>query len=101
MIDVRELDEFHGELGHVEGAELVPLHELDAHLPSWDRSAPLLVVCRSGKRAAAACDRLVADGFSNVYNLSGGMIAWNADGHARCSCGTGQQRCNAGREATP
>lgn len=85
VLDVRQPHEFHGDLGHVPGAELVPLDQLDAALPMLDAARPVLVVCRSGKRAAAACERLVANGFFAVYNLTGGMLAWNADGRSACA----------------
>lgn len=46
MVDVREPDEFTGELGHVEGAELVPLATVVEAAASWDRSAEIVLICR-------------------------------------------------------
>lgn len=76
-VDVREPDEFTGELGHVDGAELVPLATVATAAAAWDREAPLLVICRSGGRSGRAASTLRAMGFRHVYNLRGGMLGWN------------------------
>lgn len=76
IVDVRERDEFDGELGHLEGAELVPLAEIAREAQAWDRAAPLLLVCRSGRRSMNAALQLVALGFGEVMNLEGGMLAY-------------------------
>lgn len=82
IIDVRQPSEFTSELGHVPGSELIPLGQLDPR--SFDPAQPTLVVCRSGARSAAACDRLVAAGVEVVHNLAGGMMAFNALHGATC-----------------
>ncbi|MBJ6764098.1 rhodanese-like domain-containing protein [Myxococcaceae bacterium JPH2] len=74
-IDVREPDEFVGPLGHLPGAELVPLGTLESSAASWRRDAPLLLICRSGKRSVIAARLLSAQGFISLYNLAGGMLA--------------------------
>lgn len=74
-IDVREPDEYTGPLGHLPGAELVPLGTLDAASASWPREAPLLLICRSGGRSAKAAQALAQRGFKHLYNLAGGMLA--------------------------
>ncbi len=78
LIDVREADEFLGELGHIEGSELVPLATVSAASSSWDKTTPMLIICRSGNRSGRACEALVNAGFRDVSNLSGGMLAWRA-----------------------
>jgi rhodanese-related sulfurtransferase len=78
VIDVREVAEFNGPLGHIEGAELVPLATVDAKSIDWDKHQPLLVVCRAGGRSSQACNILRAKGFTQVTNLRGGMTGWNA-----------------------
>ncbi len=80
VVDVREPAEFDGELGHIDGAELLPLPRLRGALAGWDRGAPLVTVCRSGGRSAQAALILETAGFTRVANLSGGMIAWRAAG---------------------
>lgn len=80
VIDVRQPEEFTGELGHIGGAELVPLGSLMDDCEDWDQSQPLLIVCRSGARSHRACLALQDEGFQHVTNLVGGMIAWNKQG---------------------
>ena len=80
VIDVREVPEFNDALGHILTAELVPLATVPVAAVSWDREAPVLVVCRSGGRSARAALALTQMGFRRVYNLAGGMLAWNASG---------------------
>ncbi|XXF78346.1 rhodanese-like domain-containing protein [Myxococcaceae bacterium GXIMD 01537] len=78
LVDVREPDEFDGLLGHIEGAELVPLATVGAAAASWARDADVLLVCRSGGRSAKAAAQLAGRGFTHMMNLRGGMLAWNA-----------------------
>ncbi len=78
LVDVREVDEFNNELGHVAGSALTPLATLEAAAGSWDREAPVVVICRSGGRSAKAALALQGRGFTKVASLRGGMLAWNA-----------------------
>lgn len=81
-IDVREPAEFHGPLGHLPGAELVPLATLPAAARAWPRAEPLLFICRSGARSMKAACLLAELGFTSLYNLEGGMLAVNEAGLA-------------------
>lgn len=78
IIDVREPSEFDGDLGHIPNAELVPLATIPAAARSWDRDTAMVVVCRSGRRSAAAARILMEQGFGCVLNLRGGMTAYAA-----------------------
>ncbi len=80
LIDVREPHEFVGELGHVEGAELVPLETLEVASKAWERDTPLVLICRSGGRSGRAAEHLAAQGFVAVMNMVGGMLAWTEAG---------------------
>jgi rhodanese-related sulfurtransferase len=80
IVDVREPDELTGDLGHIPGVDPVPLGTLAAQAARWDRSADIVVVCRSGGRSARAAEVLVAAGFRRVMNLAGGMLAYRAAG---------------------
>jgi glyoxylase-like metal-dependent hydrolase (beta-lactamase superfamily II)/rhodanese-related sulfurtransferase len=76
IVDVREPPEFCGVLGHIEGAELVPLASLDAAARDWDRAAPLVAVCAYGTRSGRAALLLREQGFLRVASLHGGMLEW-------------------------
>jgi glyoxylase-like metal-dependent hydrolase (beta-lactamase superfamily II)/rhodanese-related sulfurtransferase len=80
IVDVREPSEFSGALGHIAGAMLVPLGELQARSGEIGRDKPVVTVCRAGSRSAQAFNLLRTAGFSNVANLSGGMLRWRAEG---------------------
>jgi sulfur dioxygenase len=78
VIDVRGTDEFDDALGHIRGARLVPLPELEARAGEIDRARPVVTVCRSGARSAQATELLRKSGFDKVANLAGGMLRWRA-----------------------
>jgi rhodanese-related sulfurtransferase len=75
IIDVREPYEF-AEFNI--GGRLIPLGELQGKLTDLEEHADdeIIVYCRSGARSAAAQGFMMKNGFSNVRNLSGGMLAW-------------------------
>jgi glyoxylase-like metal-dependent hydrolase (beta-lactamase superfamily II)/rhodanese-related sulfurtransferase len=79
VIDVREDSEFHGALGHIPGAQLIPLRTLAASASELTsaKESPVVVVCRSGVRSSTAAAILTSLGFEDVSNLKGGMLAWN------------------------
>lgn len=76
LCDVREPAEFNGELGHIPGAVLVPLATLGAQARAWNKEEPVVLVCRSGVRSVQAALTLRSMGFSQVMNLTGGMLEW-------------------------
>ena len=76
MIDVREYSEFAS--GHIAGATLVPLGTLAQASSSWNKSEPLMMVCKSGRRAAQGRQLLATNGFTSIRVLEGGMDAWRA-----------------------
>lgn len=78
LLDVREPEEFVGELGHVAGALLVPLDALERRLPKLIgyNEREVVVVCRAGCRSASAGAILRRAGFRRVFNLEGGMLRW-------------------------
>ena len=82
IVDVRERDEFEGPLGRIHGSTLIPLADLPARVGELVRDRPVVTVCRSGARSAQACVLLSRAGFTDVANLSGGMLRWRAEGHA-------------------
>lgn len=77
MVDVREPAEYTGELGHVEGTELVPLATVGAQAASWNHDAEIVLICRSGGRSGRAAQALASMGFRRAMNMVGGMLAFN------------------------
>ena len=80
LVDVREPSEYEGLLGHIAGAELVPLSTVEEAAGRWPRETELVMVCRSGARSGRAAAQLARKGFPRVMNLRGGMLAWNEAG---------------------
>ena len=78
VIDVRQMEEI--AMGTVPKAEAVPLSTLPARLHELSPTEKLIIVCRSGARSGQACLFLQQHGFSNVYNLRGGMMRWMQSG---------------------
>lgn len=76
VVDVRETNEF--QKGHIVNSVHMPLiyikeriNELEKH-----KDKPIIVACRSGHRSGQACSLLKKNGFEKVYNLRGGVMAW-------------------------
>ena len=78
LVDVREQDEYHGELGHIAGAYLIPLKELPERTAELAdaKGRDVVAICRVGVRSATAAAILTGLGFEHVWNLRGGMIEW-------------------------
>ncbi|MBK6744624.1 MAG: rhodanese-like domain-containing protein [Hydrogenophilales bacterium] len=76
ILDVRENSEFAD--GHIAKAKHVPMGQLKTRLSELEKhkGKPIVAVCRSGNRSGHACGILKKAGFENVYNLAGGMGAW-------------------------
>jgi len=74
IIDVREIREI--TQGTLSGAEPLPLATLPLRLGEFLPEEKLVIICRSGARSAQACMFLQQHGFTNVFNLRGGVIGW-------------------------
>ena len=79
ILDVREPEEYTGELGHISGSLLMPLKDLTARAAELDqyKDSHIIVVCRAGVRSTTAAAILTGLGFEHVSNLKGGMLDWN------------------------
>ena len=77
VVDVREDEEFEGELGHVDGARLMPLASIPARVRELAKDETIVFVCRSGGRSARATALALQAGFTHVFNMKGGMLRWN------------------------
>ena len=76
LIDVRETWEF--ELGHLMNAHHVPLSTIPDFMETADIDAQYVFICHHGMRSARAAGYAIAQGFENVFNLTGGVAAWSA-----------------------
>lgn len=74
LLDVREPHE--QSISRIEGAVLIPLGQLGERSTELPRDKRILVHCKSGGRSARAVSQLREQGFENVWNISGGIIAW-------------------------
>ena len=66
--------------GKIPQGELLPLHLIPLRMNELDKNATMVFYCRSGGRSAQAAAFVVANGFTDVYNLQGGIIAWANSG---------------------
>lgn len=78
ILDVRTKEEYNS--GYIKDAILIPntdiIEKVEEALP--DKSAPILIYCRSGRRSALAASNLVDLGYTEVYDF-GGIIVWDYD----------------------
>ena len=77
LLDVRQPNEY--EAGHLPGARLIPLPDILSRLNEIDSDKATIVYCAVGGRSRIAAQMIAAQGFSDVYNLSGGFKAWKGD----------------------
>lgn len=81
LIDVREPDEYAAV--SAPGSLSLPLSSLTpeaAEAQAIKKDDPIYMICRSGKRSARACEIFAAAGFKKLFNVEGGMLAWEAEG---------------------
>jgi len=79
LLDVREPDEYRGELGHIPGSVLIPLRQLATRISELNchKNKQIVAICRAGVRSTTAAAMLTGLGFEHVSNLEGGMLDWN------------------------
>ena len=75
LLDVRQPEEYSE--SHLPGAILIPVGELHGRLEELDPGKPTLVYCRSGMRGGNGTAALLDAGFREVWNMEGGILAWN------------------------
>lgn len=76
LIDVRE--DFEYQMSNLEG-ENIPLSGVLIEADKISHDKPVVVMCRSGKRSAMAVMQLEQQGYENLYNLKGGILAWQEE----------------------
>ncbi|MEM0997273.1 MAG: rhodanese-like domain-containing protein [Bacteroidota bacterium] len=83
ILDVRTPEEVAS--GVIEGAKMVDINDADfvnKVAGQMDKGAPMVVYCGGGKRSAKAIDMLKENGYTMLYNLTGGIKAWTAEGNS-------------------
>ena len=75
IVDVRETDEY--DSGHIDGSVNIPVGNISTI--DYSKDTKIIVYCVSGTRSANAAKELIEMGYTNVYNLDGGLINWGFD----------------------
>jgi rhodanese-related sulfurtransferase len=78
VLDVREESEY--KQGHIINSVHIPLGKLSERMGRLEkyRNRPIITSCASGNRSAQMCSKLRKNGFEKVYNLKGGIYAWQS-----------------------
>lgn len=81
VLDVRTQSEY--DSGHIYGAVLIPHTELETRIGelAGHENHEIIVYCRSGVRSVEASGILDSNGFTKVYNMAGGLLAWRSAGY--------------------
>ncbi|MFQ3633584.1 rhodanese-like domain-containing protein [Roseiflexus sp.] len=79
LLDVREPDEYAA--GHIPGVRLMPMGTVPSRLSDIPTDKTVIVTCRSGNRSGQITDFLRSNGFTNVHNMQGGILAWQRAGY--------------------
>ena len=80
ILDVRSEIEF-GYHGHTPQAVCVPLDTLADYVASFEKETPITCIDRAGRRSEQACQQLAELGFTNLFNVAGGIQAWKKAGY--------------------
>ncbi len=77
LLDVRTLEEYYGDLGHLPKSTLIPYNEVESRIAELSeyKDKKIIAYCRAGRRSAIATKILADNGF-HVYNMTGGMKKW-------------------------
>ena len=75
LLDVRNLQEVL--FSKISNSIHIPMNEIPERLEELDKNKAIIVQCKSGKRSAKVCEYLLTQNFTNVKNLSGGILAWS------------------------
>ena len=79
ILDVRTQEEYNA--GHIRNSTLIPVQDLGKRLNEVPRDREILVYCRTGGRSTAASEILVNNGFTQIYNMKGGITEWTKAGY--------------------
>lgn len=78
IVDVRPAADYHK--GHIINAINIPINGFNNQINTLNKhkEKPVIVSCRSGSQSHSACQQLRKEGFEQVYNLRGGILAWQS-----------------------
>ncbi|MCL5069362.1 MAG: rhodanese-like domain-containing protein [Actinobacteria bacterium] len=79
LLDVRNKNEYTE--GHLENSILIPVNELEKRISEISTDKPIIVYCKSGNRSTQAAQILAKSGFTQIYNMTGGITEWIAKGY--------------------
>ncbi len=79
ILDVRTQEEY--DAGHIRNSTLIPVQDLSKRLNEVPRDRKILVYCRTGSRSTSASEILVNNGFTQIYNMKGGITEWTKAGY--------------------
>ena len=82
LVDVRTEDEYNS--GYIENSLNIDYFSNDFSLNAdkLDKSTPIILYCRSGKRSSMSANKISKLGFKEIYNLEGGILEWIEEGNA-------------------
>ncbi len=78
IVDIRPSADFHK--GHIINAISIPINGFASQLNSLNKhkEQPIIISCRSGSQSQSACQQLRKAGYEKVFNLRGGVLAWQS-----------------------
>jgi len=77
LIDVRTHKEYKS--GHLKGAKHMPISDIEQWYKTLETKGKTILYCRGAVRSAKASKKLVENGFKSIYNMTGGIAAWDYD----------------------
>ncbi len=78
VLDVREQDEYND--SHIPGVTLIPMSTIADRLAEIPKDKTVIVTCRSGNRSSQVATYLRQQGFTNIHDMAGGIVAWQGAG---------------------
>jgi rhodanese-related sulfurtransferase len=79
IVDVRTREEY--DSGHIEGAILIPVSELEGRINELSKEEELLIYCRTGNRSSNSVNILKANGYTKIFHMNDGIIGWIQAGY--------------------
>ena len=82
LVDVRTEDEYNS--GYIENSLNIDYfsNAFSINADKLDKSTPIILYCRSGKRSSMSANKISKLGFKEIYNLEGGILEWIEEGNA-------------------